>query len=155
MSDSFRPTRLLCPWGFSNQEYWSGSPFPSPGDLPNPGIEAMSPSLAGGFFTTEPPGSPHPILDPQTSDVPHPRICALARCVPAHLEAPHRYPHGCLPPPPQVRFKCLPLSGAPSHLSELSPRLPHPQPLRSTPHHLTPLHFTYHVLPTPHPQLEY
>ena len=33
-------------------------PFPSPGDLPNPGIEPMSPALAGGFFTAEPPGKP-------------------------------------------------------------------------------------------------
>ena len=39
---------------FSKQEYWSGMPFPSPGDLPNPGIEPMSPALAGGFCTTEP-----------------------------------------------------------------------------------------------------
>ena len=41
---------------FFRQEYWSGLPFPSPGDLPNPGIEPMSPALAGRFFTTEPPG---------------------------------------------------------------------------------------------------
>ena len=41
--------------GFSGQEYWNGLPFPSPGHLPNPGIEPaslMSPALAGGFFTT-------------------------------------------------------------------------------------------------------
>ena len=42
--------------GFSRQEYWSGLPFPPPGDLPNPGIEPASPALAGRFFTTEPPG---------------------------------------------------------------------------------------------------
>ena len=42
--------------GFPRQEYWSGLPFPSPGDLPNPGIEPMSPALACGFFTPEPPG---------------------------------------------------------------------------------------------------
>ena len=42
--------------GFPRQEYWSGFPFPPPGDLPDPGIEPMSPALAGGFFTTEPPG---------------------------------------------------------------------------------------------------
>ena len=40
------------------QEYWSGLPFPSPGDLPNSGIELEFPALAGGFFTTEPPGKP-------------------------------------------------------------------------------------------------
>ena len=44
--------------GISRQEYWSGLPFPSPGDLPDPGIEPVSPALAGGFFTTEPPGKP-------------------------------------------------------------------------------------------------
>ena len=41
----------------SRQEYWNGLPFPSPGDLPNPGVEHVSPeslTLAGGFFTTEP-----------------------------------------------------------------------------------------------------
>ena len=44
--------------GFSRQEYWSGLPFPSPGDLPHPGTEPKSPSLVGEFFTTEPPGKP-------------------------------------------------------------------------------------------------
>ena len=41
---------------FSRQEYWSGLPFPSPGDLPDPRIKPASSSLAGGSFTTEPPG---------------------------------------------------------------------------------------------------
>ena len=44
--------------GFPRQEYWSTLPFSSPGDLPKPGIEPMSPALAGGFFTTEPQGKP-------------------------------------------------------------------------------------------------
>ena len=44
--------------GFSMQEYWSQFPFPSPGDLLNPGIKPTSPAMAGGFFTTEPPGKP-------------------------------------------------------------------------------------------------
>ena len=39
--------------GFSRQEYWSGLPFTSPGDLPDPGIEPGSSALAGRFFTTE------------------------------------------------------------------------------------------------------
>ena len=43
--------------GFLRQEYWSVLPFPSPGDILNPGIEPRSPAFAGGFFTTEPPGS--------------------------------------------------------------------------------------------------
>jgi len=40
--------------GFPRQEYWKELPFPSPGNLPNSGIEHASPALAGGFFTTEP-----------------------------------------------------------------------------------------------------
>ena len=64
------PTLLLSPWtvaclaplsvGFPGQEYCSGLPFPSPGDLPNLGIEPMSLALAGGFSTTEPPGKSLP-----------------------------------------------------------------------------------------------
>ena len=44
--------------GFPKQEYGSGLPFPSPGDLPDLGIKPTSPALAGGFFITEPPGKP-------------------------------------------------------------------------------------------------
>ena len=69
---SFSCVRLFAtPWtvahqtplsmGFSRQECWSVLPFPFPGDLPNPGIKPMShvsPTLAGGFFSTEPPGKP-------------------------------------------------------------------------------------------------
>ena len=46
---------------FSKQEYWSGLPFPTPGDHPNPGIKPVTPefpTLAGRFFTTAPPGKP-------------------------------------------------------------------------------------------------
>ena len=49
------------PMGFSRQEYWSGLPFSSPGDLPDPGVEPKSlasPVLEGGFFTIAPPGKP-------------------------------------------------------------------------------------------------
>ena len=65
-----RPT-LSIPWtvacqaplsmGFSRQEYWSGLPFPSPGDLLNPGIKPASlksPALAGGSLPLAPPGKP-------------------------------------------------------------------------------------------------
>ena len=48
--------------GFCRQEHWSGLPFPPPGYFPNAGIQPispMSPALAGGFLTTEPPGKPH------------------------------------------------------------------------------------------------
>jgi len=44
--------------GFSKQEYWSGLPFPSPGDLPDPGIEPESPTLEADALTSEPPGKP-------------------------------------------------------------------------------------------------
>ena len=44
--------------GFSRQEYWSGLPFPSPGDLPDPGIEPKSSTLQADALTSEPPGKP-------------------------------------------------------------------------------------------------
>ena len=63
MSDCF-----VTPWtvahqaplsmGFPRQVYYSGLPFPSPEDLPNPGIEPASPALADGFLVTETPGKP-------------------------------------------------------------------------------------------------
>ena len=64
MSDSFAiPWTIACQAplfiGLPRQGYWSGLPFPSPGDLPYPGIKSLSPALAGGFFTAEPPGKPH------------------------------------------------------------------------------------------------
>ena len=58
MSDSLWTVAHQAPlrMGFSKQEYWSGLPFPSPGDLPDPEIDLTSPVLAGWFFTPEPPG---------------------------------------------------------------------------------------------------
>ena len=50
------PVRLPCPWGFSRQESWSGLPFPSPEDLPNPEIKPMSHSLQVDSLPFEPPG---------------------------------------------------------------------------------------------------
>ena len=43
--------------GFSRQEYWSGLPFPSPGDLPDPGIEPGSPALQADFLLSKPPAN--------------------------------------------------------------------------------------------------
>ena len=43
---------------FSRQEYWSGLPFPTLGDLPHPGTEPASPALADAFFSTVPAGKP-------------------------------------------------------------------------------------------------
>ena len=66
MSDSFATLWTVArqaplSMGFPRQEYWSGLPFPPPGDLLHPGIKPESPAstaLTGGFFTTEPPGKP-------------------------------------------------------------------------------------------------
>ena len=49
---------LLCPWDFSRQEYWSRLPFPSPRDLPDPGIEPESPTLEADALSSKPPGKP-------------------------------------------------------------------------------------------------
>ena len=49
--------------GFSRQEYWSGLPFPSPGDLPDPGIKPGSPALQADTLPTEPPGKPKAIVN--------------------------------------------------------------------------------------------
>ena len=54
------PARLLCPWEFSRQEYFSGLPFHLPGELPDPGTEPASPvslTLAGDSLLLEPPGN--------------------------------------------------------------------------------------------------
>ena len=81
------PVRLFpTPWtiacqaplsmGFSRQEYWSGLPFPTSGDLPHPGIEPASlasPPLAGGFFSIVPQGKPK--LGKIRSDQSCPTLC--------------------------------------------------------------------------------
>ena len=53
-----QPIRLLCPWGFSRQEYWSSLPCSPPGDLPNVGIKPRSPALQADSLPSEPPGKP-------------------------------------------------------------------------------------------------
>ena len=50
--------------GFSRQEYWSGLPFPSPGDLPNQGIKPRSPAVQADSLLSEPPGAPKDMLVP-------------------------------------------------------------------------------------------
>ena len=69
--DSLRPhglyaTRLICPWKNSRQKYWSGLPFPSPGDLPNPGMKPMSPALQADSSPSEPPGKPKSLENSNT-----------------------------------------------------------------------------------------
>ena len=58
LSDSFATTRTIQSMEFSRPEYWSGSPFPSPGDRPNPGIEPRSPTLQEDSSPAEPPEKP-------------------------------------------------------------------------------------------------
>ena len=53
--------------GFSRQECWSGLPFPSPGDLPDPGNEPGSPALQADALPSEPPGKPDTVLDAKTN----------------------------------------------------------------------------------------
>ena len=75
------------PLSFSRQEYWSGLLFPSPGDIPNPGIEPTSPALADRFFTTKPSGKP------RACTFPGPEHICIDMC--AHLRA-STWPH-CSP----------------------------------------------------------
>ena len=68
MKSLSRVRLLVTPWtaayqaplsmGFSRQEYWSGLPLPSPGDLPKPGMEPASPALQADALPSEPPGKP-------------------------------------------------------------------------------------------------
>ena len=57
-SHGLQPTRLLCPWGFSRQEYWGELSCPPPADLPNPGIHPRSPALHTDSLPSELPGKP-------------------------------------------------------------------------------------------------
>ena len=62
--------------GLSRQEYWSGLPFPSPGDLPDPGIEPRSPTLEADALTSEQPGKPN-----RTQQY-HTWVCTQEKCMP-------------------------------------------------------------------------
>ena len=79
--------------GFSRQEYWSGLPFPPPGDLPDPGIEPGSPALWADALTSEPPGKPHNLdniflLLLLLSRFSHVRLCVTHRRQPTGLPCP-------------------------------------------------------------------
>ena len=78
--------------GFFRQEYWSGLPFPPPGDLPNPEIKLESPALAGSFFTTELPGKLRYIFH---------YISQLIKCTINVMCLNHSQ---TMPPPPPLRF---------------------------------------------------
>ena len=60
--DCSPPVSSVLPMKFSTQEYLSELPFPSPGDLPDPGIKPMSPALQADALTSEPPGKPEELL---------------------------------------------------------------------------------------------
>ena len=71
--------------GFPRQGYWSGLAFSSPGDLPSPRIELMSPALEGGFFTTEPPrNASSPLVLCRLSPLPPPGPLLTACAAPPH-----------------------------------------------------------------------
>ena len=89
---------------FSREEYWSGRPFPSPGNLLNPGIEPGPPPLQADSLPSEPPGKPKMVLissyfvtDPPQSDPKGQRVPS-ARCVCAHsVTSDPLQPHGLQP----------------------------------------------------------
>ena len=62
--------------GFSRQEQWSGLPFPSPGDIPNPGTEPRSPALQVNSLPTEPLGKPNELLLSHKNEA-NPDICDI------------------------------------------------------------------------------
>ena len=70
MSDSATPWTAAyqapASMGFSRQEYWSRLPLPSPGHLPDPGIEPRSPALQADALTSEPPGKPNVFFYPKS-----------------------------------------------------------------------------------------
>ena len=113
--------------GFPRQEYWSGLPFPSPGDLPDPGIKPVSSVWMGRFFTTEPPGKPKRSL-------PHfyyiicsvsqscPTLCNPMDCSTSGFPVPHHLPEFA-----QARIHWTGDAIQPSHpLSSPSPPAPNP-----------------------------
>ena len=80
--------------GFSRQDYWSGLPFASPGDLPDPGIKPKPSAVAAGFFTTEPPGKSSSQITSQIFQ--HEFVFCTS---------PRKYDQNI---PPQVLFSCCP-----------------------------------------------
>ena len=83
------PARLLCPWGFSRQEYGRGLPCPPPGDLPTPGIEPRSAALQADSLPSEPPGKPN-------SSISGPQICLCGPHTGLLREKPSWTPSGSL-----------------------------------------------------------
>ena len=106
---------------FFRQEYWSGLPFPSPGDLPDPGIEPTSPALVARFFTPETPENPILI---QFSSVA--QLCPTL-CDPMNCSTPGLPVHHQLPEFTQTHIHWVGHTIQPSH-PLLSPVSPAPNP---------------------------
>ena len=70
---------------FSKQGYWSGLPFPSPGDLPDPGIKPGSPTLQADSLSSEPPGKPVYLKLQVNKEEKAVRLCPYIRSVPGVL----------------------------------------------------------------------
>ena len=104
------PATILCPWNFPGKEYWSGLPFPSPGDLPYPGIELVSPALAGGLDFLQ--------WSHQGSSFTTQKVCFLTLLLFSHTAVsdslwPHGLQHARLPcplPSPRTCSNSCPLS---------------------------------------------
>ena len=109
--------------GFSRQEYWSGLPFPSAGDLPDPGIEPGSPTFQADALTFEPPGKPY-ISSVQFSSVA--QSCPTL-CDPMNRSTPGLPVHHQLPEFTQTHIHRVGDAIQPSHpLSSPSPLAPNP-----------------------------
>ena len=114
--------------GFSRQKYWSGLPFPSPGHLPDPGIEPRSPTLEEDALTSEPPGKPRRKLV-QFSSVA--RSCPTL-CDPMNRSTPGLPVHHQLPDLAQTHIHRVGGAIQPSHpLSSPSPLAPNPSQQQS------------------------
>ena len=122
--------------GFSRQEYWSGLPFPSPGNLPNP-VSLMSPALAGGFFTIITTWeAPIGMSSVQFSSVQFSSVAQLcpALCDPMNRSTPGLPVHHQLPEFTQIYVHRVGDAIQPSHpLSCPSPPAPNPSQHQSFP----------------------
>ena len=97
--------------GFQRQEHWSGLTFPSPGDLPDPGIKPVSPALAADFFTSEPSAKP----SSEVFAVIHLLSCVQIFATPMNCSTPGiPVPH-YLPEYPQVHIYWISVAIQPSH----------------------------------------
>ena len=123
------PARLFCPWDFPGKNNWSGLPFLSSGDLPDPGIKSVSPALAGIFLSTEPPGKLFiPFSSVQFISVAQ---SCLTLCDPMNHSTPGLPVHHQLPEFTQTHVHQVSDAIQPSHpLSSPSPPAPIPPSIK-------------------------